>query len=105
LVWPDFEVHEHELLDSQLHHGLGGWRRWVADWATSFPEWETERLETIEVDDRRIFTIHRVSARGRLTGMRLEERPAQLWLFRDGRLERVDYFPSEEQARRAAGLA
>jgi hypothetical protein len=37
--------------------------------------------------------------------MRLEERHAQLWWFRDGRLERMDYFPSEEQARRAASLA
>jgi hypothetical protein len=24
LVWPDFEIHEHELLDSQLHQGLAG---------------------------------------------------------------------------------
>jgi hypothetical protein len=64
LVWPDFEVHEHQMLDSQLHQGLAGWRRWVADWAASFPEWQTERLETHELDDRRILTIHRISARG-----------------------------------------
>jgi hypothetical protein len=105
LVWPDFVVHEHQMLDSQLHRGLGGWRRWVADWAASFPEWETKRLKTIELDDRRILTIHRMSARGRSTGMTLQERHAQLWFFREGRLERMDYFPSEEQARRAAGLA
>jgi hypothetical protein len=24
LVWPDFEIHEHELLDSQSHRGLAG---------------------------------------------------------------------------------
>jgi hypothetical protein len=103
LVWPAFEVHEHQMLDSQLHQGLVGWRRWVADWAASFPEWQTERLETVEVDDRRILTIHRITARGRSTGMRLEERHAQLSLFRDGRLERMDYFPSEEQARKSGG--
>jgi hypothetical protein len=37
--------------------------------------------------------------------MTLQERHAQLWFFREGRLERMDYFASEEQARRAAGLA
>jgi hypothetical protein len=77
---------------------------WVADWAASFPEWETKRLETIELDDRRILTIHRIWARGRSTGMTLEERHAQLWFFREGKLERMDYFGSEEQARTAAGL-
>jgi hypothetical protein len=49
LVWPDFEVHEHVLLDSQRHRGLAGWRRWVGDWTASFPEWETERLERVEL--------------------------------------------------------
>jgi hypothetical protein len=44
------------------------------------PEWETERLETIKVDDRRILTIHRISARGRSTGMMPEERHSQLLL-------------------------
>jgi ketosteroid isomerase-like protein len=102
LVWPDFEIHEHHMPDSQLHRGLAGWRRWVADWTASFPEWEIERLETVELDDRQILTTHRIWARGRSTGMRLEERHAQLWLFRDGRVARMDYYPSEEQARRAA---
>jgi hypothetical protein len=37
--------------------------------------------------------------------MKLEERHGQLWVFREGRLERMDYFPSEEQAERAAGFA
>jgi hypothetical protein len=37
--------------------------------------------------------------------MKLEGRHGQLWVFREGRLARMDYFPSEEQARRAAGLA
>jgi hypothetical protein len=37
--------------------------------------------------------------------MKLEERHAQLWLFRDGRLERMDYFASDEEAKRAAGIA
>jgi hypothetical protein len=104
LVWPDFEIHEHQLLDSRLHTGLAGWRRWVADWTASFPEWEIERLETVKLDDRRILTTHKIWARGRWTGMRFDERHAQIWQFRDGRLERMDYFPSEEDAKRAGDI-
>jgi hypothetical protein len=38
------------------------------------PPRRTERLETIEVDDRLILTVHRMSARGRSTG-RSRSRP------------------------------
>ena len=103
LVWPDFEVHEHQMLDSQSHQGLAGWRRWVADWTASFPTWEIRRLETVELDDRRILTTHRIWARGRLSGMELDERHAQLWTFRDGKVQRMDYFSSPAEARKAAG--
>jgi hypothetical protein len=103
LVWPEFEIHEHQMPDSPLHKGTAGWRRWVGDWAASFPEWEIEAMETAELDERRILTTHKIRVSGRSTGMRLEERHAQLWQFRDGRLERMDYFGSEEDARNAAG--
>jgi hypothetical protein len=65
--------------------------------------WKIEGIEAVELDERRILTTHRIWASGRSTGMRLEDRHAQLWQFRDGRLERMDYFPSEEAARTAAG--
>jgi hypothetical protein len=70
------------MLDSQLHQGLAGCRRWIADWAASSPEWETETIETVELHDRRILTTHRIGARGRSTGLTLKERHAQLWFFR-----------------------
>ena len=105
LVWPEFEIHEHQLLDSRLHKGLVGWRCWVADWEAAFPEWEIQLLETAELEDGRILTTHRISARGRSSALKLEEFHAQLWTFRDSKLERMDYFPSTAQARRAAGLA
>ena len=32
LVLPDFEIHDPEILDSQVHRGRRGWREWSANW-------------------------------------------------------------------------
>jgi ketosteroid isomerase-like protein len=72
LVRPDFEIHDHELLDSAVHRGRDGWLKWVGDWRQA---------------------VHRLRARGRDSGFQLERTDAQLWTFRGGQLARMDYHP------------
>jgi ketosteroid isomerase-like protein len=93
LVRPDVEIHDHELLDSAVHHGREGWKRWTSDWQQSFEDYSIERLHEIEVDQDRVLTVHRLRARGRLSGVQLERTDAQLWTFTEGRLARLDYYP------------
>jgi hypothetical protein len=93
LVSPDFEIHDHELLDSAVHRGRAGWERWSADWREAFEEYSLERLEQIDVDERRVLTVHRLRARGRASGVQLERVDAQLWTFDADRLVRMDYYP------------
>jgi ketosteroid isomerase-like protein len=93
LVRPDFEIHDHELLDSAVHRGREGWKRWTSDWRQSFEDYSIERLHEIEVDEDRVLTVHRLRARGRLSGVQLERVDAQLWTLAGGRLARLDYYP------------
>jgi ketosteroid isomerase-like protein len=93
LVREDFEIHDHELPDSSLHRGREGWRDWVRDWRQAFEDYSIERFRQVEVDEARILTVHRLCARGRLSGVRLERTDAQLWTFRGERLVRMDYYP------------
>jgi ketosteroid isomerase-like protein len=93
LVREDFEIHDHELPDSSVHRGRGGWRDWVRDWQQAFEDYSLERLEQVEIDERRILTVHRLRARGRVSGVQLERTDAQLWTFTGGRLLRMDYYP------------
>jgi hypothetical protein len=93
LVAPEFEIHDHELLDSAVHRGRDGWNRWTADWQQAFEDYSMERLEQIEIDDHRLLTVHRLRARGRASGVQLERIDAQLWTFDADRLVRMDYYP------------
>ena len=93
LVRPEFEIHDHELLDSAVHRGREGWIRWRSDWQQSFEDYSLERLDEVEVDEDRLLTVHRLRARGRLSGVQLERTDAQLWTFRGGLLARMDYYP------------
>jgi hypothetical protein len=94
LVREDMEIHDHELPDSALHRGRQGWRDWVRDWQQAFADYSLERFDQVEVDEATVLTVHRLRARGRLSGVLLERIDAQLWTFSGERLARMDYYPN-----------
>jgi hypothetical protein len=93
LVRPDFEIHDHELLDSSVHRGRDGWNDWIRDWGQAWEDYGVERIKQVELDQHRILTIHRLYARGRVSGVQFERIDAQLWTFSGDRLARMDYYP------------
>ena len=93
LVRADFEIHDHELPDSSVHRGPQGWRDWISDWQQAFEDYSIERVSQVELDEARVLTVHRLRARGRLSGVRLERTDAQMWTFGGDRLARMDYYP------------
>ncbi len=93
LVGANFEIHDHELLDSAVHRGRDGWETWTRDWQQAFEDYSLERLEQVVLDERRVLTVHRLRARGRASGVQLERIDAQLWTFEADRLVRMDYYP------------
>jgi hypothetical protein len=101
LVRPDLEIHDHELIDSAVNRGREGWERWVSDWGQSWEEYTIERLAQTEIDDERVITVHRLWARGRVSGVELERMDAQLWTFRDELLVRMDYYPNYDPEERS----
>lgn len=104
LVRPDFEIHDHELPDSSMHRGREGWQRWVSDWQQASEDYRFQRLEQVELDERRIITIHRLRARGRASGVQFERTDAQLWTFSGDRLARMDYYPDYRTHERSLSL-
>ena len=65
----------------------------MADWRQAWEHYSVERLEQIELDEFRMLTVHRLRARGRVSGVQLERTDAQLWTFADGLLIRMEYLP------------
>ena len=77
-----------------MHRGRQGWRDWVRDWQQAFGDYSVERFDQVELDEARVLTVHRLQARGRLSGVPLERTDAQLWTFRGEQLARMDYYPN-----------
>ncbi len=98
LARPDFEIHDHELPDSAVHHGPQGWEVWANGWRQVFPDTSMEPIDQVELDEHRIVTIHRLRARGRSSGLELERTDAQVWTFEGGRVARMDYYPNYDPA-------
>jgi len=101
LVHPDFEMHDHELPDSITHYGREGFLRWSNDWAQAFTDFSLTEVDRIDLGEGRVLTVHRLKARGRVSGVELERTDAQLWTFREGGLARMDYYPNYDEQQRS----
>jgi ketosteroid isomerase-like protein len=100
---PEIEVHDHDLPDSASYRGLEGVRQWQADWGSSWEDWGWDAEEFIEAGER-VVAVLRVHAKGRRSGIDVEQLNAAVWTLRDGKCVRLDYYDSRDQALQAAGL-
>jgi ketosteroid isomerase-like protein len=84
------------------YHGHEGVRRFFSE---VFEIWDEEDFrrepESLEPVDDRILAIVRVHARFKGTGIALDERWADVWTVRDGKVERLEVFRNPDEARRA----
>jgi ketosteroid isomerase-like protein len=77
------------------------WRQWFSAWERADFEYE----EFIEAGDS-VVTILSQHVRGRTSGVELEwSSYAQVWTVRDGKVARVEFFQTREEALEAAGLS
>jgi ketosteroid isomerase-like protein len=107
---PDVEVHfaKGTLLDrigeagtSRGHEGLRAFDRELRQ---AFDDFETNYEELIDAGER-VVSVSRYRARGRRSGLEIDG-PLQfgIWTIRDGKITRVEWFDSREEAMEAAGL-
>jgi ketosteroid isomerase-like protein len=87
-----------------VYHGHEGvrafWRQWFAAWERAYFEYE----EFIDAGDS-VVTILSQHVRGRTSGIELEwSSYGQVWTVRNGKIVRVEFFPTREEALEAAGL-
>jgi ketosteroid isomerase-like protein len=72
-------------------------------WAETFEDIEFEGREMIDAGDR-VFAWIRISGRGAVSGIPVEMEQAQVWMFRDGKVVRVEEYFDRAEGVRAAGL-
>ena len=102
------DVEYHELPDWPGRSGAGIYRgkeQIVAWYGEILAEWESLRSEPGEITDLgggQVLAEETWRARGRQSGVDVEMSAATLFTFRDGKIARVRYFRSREEALEAA---
>ena len=100
------EVRDHDIMDGREYRGHADVRRWLfEDWASAWSDFSTEPEELIDVDDERVIAVSRVKATGRSSGAELDRQDAIVYVVRDRKVVRLDYYNSKQQALQAVGLA
>jgi ketosteroid isomerase-like protein len=99
------EVRDHDIMDGREYRGHADVRRWLfEDWASAWSDYNAEPEEFIDVDDELVIAVFRMKATGRSSGVEIERQDAIVWLVRDRRVVRLDYYNSKQQALEAVGL-
>jgi ketosteroid isomerase-like protein len=105
LLDPEVEFVEPQFIPgAESFRGHDGARQWFAKIADVWGELRFEPEEMAEAGDR-VAVAFRIVARGKGSGLELEEHWAHVWTMRDGKAVRVEGFASRDDAWRAIGAA
>jgi ketosteroid isomerase-like protein len=100
---PEIEVYDHDILDAREYRGVEGVLRWQADWEGSWATWGWEPEDFIDAGNRVVAAL-RVRAKGRHSGVDVERVDGAVFTFAHGKVVRLDYYNSKQQALKAVGL-
>jgi ketosteroid isomerase-like protein len=100
----ELEIHDHDLMDTDVYRGHEGFRRWVENWSSAFSEFSIDPVEFIDAGER-VVVILRMTAKGTGSGVTVEREDAEVLEVRDGIVVRVDYYNNRRQALESVGLA
>jgi ketosteroid isomerase-like protein len=89
--------------EGKVFFGRAGMIAILEAWFEAMDRWSVEPEDIIDADGVLLMTIL-VKARGRKSGVPIEERGYAVFQMRDGRVLRCDEFPDLHAAREAAGL-
>jgi ketosteroid isomerase-like protein len=103
-IGEDVEIRDHDILDAGEYRGHAGFTRWVEDWGEGWPVISWQPQEFIDAGDEVVAFIL-VKARARGSSIDLERQDGIVYTVRDGKIVRLDYFNSRQQALEAVGLA
>ena len=97
-------IQDHDIPEAGEYFGHQGFGRWLdEDWGTAWSDWSLEPEEFIDAGNTVVVIAH-LTATGRGSGLEVKRQDGLVYELRDGKITRLDYYNSKEQALEAAGL-
>ncbi len=90
--------------DATTHVGPDAIQAYFIQWAEMFEDVEFEATDLIDAGDT-VFAWIRIAGRGVGSGIPVAMEQAQVWMFRDGKVVRVEEYFDRGEGLRAAGLS
>jgi ketosteroid isomerase-like protein len=104
LIDSEIDIEDHDIPDAGAYHGHQGLAKWIQeDWGSAWESYEIEPEELVDAGDV-VVSIFTVTARGKGSGIEIRRRNATVNTVANGRVTRIEYYSTVEEAREAAGL-
>jgi ketosteroid isomerase-like protein len=101
--WDNSRLPEASLLGRRVTRGHEGLRSLFREWYEAWESFEDDCEELIDAGQHVISVVTR-RGRGRASGAETTARRGGVWTLREGKIVRVVWFPSPEEALEAAGV-
>jgi ketosteroid isomerase-like protein len=92
------------VVSGGVYHGHDGLRAIFHQWNEAWESIDYEVEELIDAGDDHVVSVVSRHGRGRSSGVEVAIRVALVWTIRDGKVTRVVWFPTREDALEAAGI-
>ncbi len=84
------EVHDFDLPDAGVYHGLEGAERWLADWDAPWEQWSARAHDFLDLGTQ-VVTLTHLQART-TSGIAVDREDSQLFTMRDDKIAKLQYF-------------
>jgi len=96
LLHEEIEIHDFDLPDAGVYHGLEGIGRWLADWDAPWDEWSAHAHDFLDLGTQ-VATLNRLQART-ASGLAVDREDSQLFTLRSGKIAKLEYFGDAQTA-------
>lgn len=90
------------LVGGGLYRGVEGIQDWLRDLYGAWETFQMEAEDVIDVGPDRVVCVLAARGRGRASGLEVEHHPAAVCTLRDRKVARIVWYPTREEALKAA---
>ena len=92
------------LVGGGVYRGIDGVAEWLRDLYGAWDQFEMTAQDVFSLGDGRVVSVLVARGRGRTSGIEVEHHPAGVAALREGRIVRIEWFPSRDEAIAAAEI-